>query len=52
MPHFLSPLLLATEAFLVFVCLTIYGAMWHGAQEHRENGWVIAILSTMVILSA
>ena len=50
MPHFLSPLLLATQAFLVFVCLPTYGAMFHGAQEHRQNGWVIAILWTMVIL--
>jgi len=24
--------------------------MWHGAQEHSQNGWVNAILWTMVIL--
>jgi hypothetical protein len=50
MPYYLSPLLLATQALLVFVCLTIYGAMWHGAQQHRQNGWVVAILWTTVIL--
>ena len=51
-PYFLSPLLLAAQALLVFVCLTIYGAMWNGAQQDNQKGWVVALLWTTVILVA
>jgi hypothetical protein len=50
MPHLLSPLLLATQGLLIFVCLTIYGAMWNGAQQGKRKGWVVAVLWTAVLL--
>lgn len=39
--------------FVLFVALTVYGAMWSGAQDENENGWLIALLwSVGVVLVA
>jgi succinate dehydrogenase/fumarate reductase cytochrome b subunit len=50
MPLFLSPLLLTVQWLLLFVLLTIYGAMWNGAQQSNQKGWVVAVLWSTVIL--
>ncbi|MCP9943165.1 hypothetical protein KBY70_12275 [Cyanobium sp. ATX 6E8] len=50
MPQFLSPVLLTVQWLLLFVLLTIYGAMWNGAQQNNQTGWVVAVLWSTVIL--
>jgi succinate dehydrogenase/fumarate reductase cytochrome b subunit len=50
MPRFLSPVLLTVQWLLLFVLLTIYGAMWNGAQQNNQKGWVVAVLWSTVIL--
>jgi len=32
------------EFVLLFVLLTIYGAMWQGAQDQGRQGWFVALL--------
>lgn len=32
------------EFLLLFVLLTIYGAMWKGAQDQGRRGWFVALL--------
>ena len=32
------------EFLLLFVLLTIYGAMWKGAQDQGRQGWFVALL--------
>ena len=32
------------EFLLLFVLLTIYGAMWKGAQDQCRQGWFVALL--------
>jgi uncharacterized membrane protein YiaA len=49
MPYFLSPVLLTVQWLLLFVLLTIYGAMWNGAQQSNQKGWVVAVLWSTVI---
>lgn len=36
--------------FALFIALTIYGAMWSGAQDENGNGWFIALLWSMGIV--
>ncbi|WP_254996386.1 hypothetical protein [Cyanobium sp. Aljojuca 7D2] len=50
MPLFLSSVLLTVQWLLLFVLLTIYGAMWNGAQQSSQKGWVVAVLWSTVIL--
>jgi len=38
------------EWFVLFLGLTIYGAMWRGAQDHGRKGWLIALIWSVVIL--
>ena len=52
MTQFLSPVLLTVQWLLLFLLLTIYGAMWNGAQENNKKGWVIAVLWSTVTLVA
>jgi uncharacterized membrane protein YiaA len=55
MPYFFSPVLTLVQWLLIFVCLTIYGAMWNGAQQNNQKGWFVAALSatiTLVVLKA
>ena len=41
----LSPLLVWPLQFLLlFVLLTIYGAMWKGAEDQGRQGWFVALL--------
>ncbi len=35
----------------LFIGLTIYGSMWSGAQDENENGWVIAIIWSLGIVT-
>ena len=50
MPYILSPVLAVIQWLLIFVCLTIYGAMWNGAQQNNQKGWVVAALCTTITL--
>jgi uncharacterized membrane protein YiaA len=52
MHYFLSPVLIVVQWMLLFVSLTIYGAMWSGAQQNNQKGWVVAVLCTTVTLVA
>jgi type IV secretory pathway VirB2 component (pilin) len=47
----LYPFRIAVEFVAVFIALTVYGAMWHGAQEGNKNGWVIALIWTIGIVA-
>jgi hypothetical protein len=43
------PALVASAAwplqfFALFIVLTIYGAMWKGAQDQGQRGWVVALI--------
>ena len=41
----LTPLLVwPVEFLLLFVVLTIYGAMWKGAEDQGRQGWFVALL--------
>jgi hypothetical protein len=49
------PLLVALWAWplefvLLFVLLTIYGAMWKGAQDQGRQGWFVALLWSLGLL--
>ena len=50
-----QPLLVALwvwplEFVLLFVLLTIYGAMWKGAQDQGRRGWFVALLWSLGLL--
>jgi hypothetical protein len=32
------------QVFALFIALTIYGAMWKGAQDHGHRGWIVALI--------
>lgn len=51
MQSLLYPFKIAVEFVAVFIGLTIYGAMWHGAQEANKNGWVVALLWAIAIVA-
>ena len=41
----LTPLLIwPLELLLLFLVLTIYGAMWKGAEDQGRRGWFVALL--------
>ena len=49
----IGPLLWVLQGFALFIGLTIYGAMWSGAQENGKRGWAVALvwaLSLLVVL--
>jgi hypothetical protein len=51
-PFLLYPLTAAIQLVAVFIGLTIYGAMWSAAQDRDENGWLIALLWTIALVTA
>lgn len=40
------------ESLLLFVTLTIYGAMWKGAEDQGRRGWVVALLWSVGLVIA
>ena len=38
------------EFVFLFVLLTIYGAMWKGAQDQGRRGWFVALLWSLGLL--
>ena len=40
------------ELLLLFVVLTIYGAMWKGAEEQGRQGWFVAMFWSIGLLIA
>lgn len=50
MPASFHPLSWLLQALVLFVGLSVYGAMWRGAQDHRRNGWFVALLWTVAFL--
>jgi hypothetical protein len=43
------PTLIASAAWLLqcfslFIVLTIFGAMWKGAQDQGQHGWAVALI--------
>jgi uncharacterized membrane protein len=48
----LYPLTAAIQLVTVFIGLTVYGAMWSAAQDRDENGWLIALLWTIALVTA
>jgi hypothetical protein len=35
----------------LFVVFTVQGAMWKGAQDENRNGWVIALLWAVAVVT-
>lgn len=51
--HIIIEVLKILVQFLgLFVLLTIYGAMWSGAQDENQNGWVIALIWSISVVVA
>jgi hypothetical protein len=40
----LASLAWIVQCFSFFIGLTIFGAMWKGAQDHGRRGWVVALI--------
>lgn len=38
------------EGLALFIGLTVYGAMWHGAQLQGKHGWVVALAWMVALL--
>ncbi|MDA0727055.1 MAG: hypothetical protein O3C02_01865 [Cyanobacteria bacterium] len=55
MEHILHPVLWALQVFGLFIAFTVQGAMWKGAQDHGDRGWVVALVwavGSVAILNA
>ncbi|WP_415399656.1 hypothetical protein [Synechococcus sp. W4D4] len=52
MSLFVDPLLWLIELIAVFIALSIYGAMWKGAQDQAQKGWFIALIWAVALVAA
>ena len=45
-------LLWLIELIDVFIALSIYGAMWNGAQDQAQKGWFIVLIWAVALVAA